>query len=109
MFLPSGQTGGFILFSPYSQSSQCWLLLTVLLLFPTPISRDFGLVSLLTGADKDSLDVLKGAGFGGKLKDPVGVGIKVSRSDAEARGNTVSYFIDGSGSKGGIRRGEIYQ
>jgi len=84
-------------------------LLAVLLLFPTPISRGFGLVSLLEGVDKDSLDILKGAGFSGELKDPVGVGIKVSRSDAEARGNTISYFMDGSGSKGGIRRGEIYQ
>jgi hypothetical protein len=37
----------------------------------TPICRDFCLVSVLAGVDKDSLKLLEGASFSGKLDRPM--------------------------------------
>lgn len=42
-----------------------------MLLYSTPIGNSFGIVSILSGVDRSSLDLLKGAGFSGELRDPV--------------------------------------
>jgi len=60
-------------------ATQPLLLLIFLLiriyLHPTPVSDNFGLIALLAGIDKDSLHILKGASFSGKLRKPVVVQI----------------------------------
>lgn len=51
------------------------------LLHRIPIGKGFGLVSILAGVDRSSLDWLRGAGFSGKLKDPVYLHISPSHAD----------------------------
>ncbi|KAJ9614555.1 hypothetical protein H2200_002692 [Cladophialophora chaetospira] len=47
------------------------VLLGRLLLHPAPISANFGMIALLAGVDKRSLNILDGASFSGKLHKPV--------------------------------------
>jgi len=62
-----------------------------MLMISTPVDRGFGLVSILAGADRDSLSILKGASLSGVL-----------RGDAELRiddiepGGSVKYTISSS-------------
>ncbi|KAF4967706.1 hypothetical protein FSARC_4766 [Fusarium sarcochroum] len=80
------------------------------LLFRVPISRDLGLVSLLAGADHDTLKLLKGAAYSGELLESVPVRIDVSHDEhqTEDKLGTVKYYIGDSGSHGIIRRGYVY-
>lgn len=43
----------------------------VVAFYSTPLGREFGLVSILSGIDRGSLDSLAGAPFSGNLKVPV--------------------------------------
>lgn len=49
------------------------------LFYSTPIDRGFGLVSILAGIERDSLDILKGASLSGKLRKSVRLNISTSR------------------------------
>ncbi|KAJ9615498.1 hypothetical protein H2200_001573 [Cladophialophora chaetospira] len=54
----------------------CLLLIILTLRYflrSTPMSDNFGLITLLAGADRDSLLLLKGASYSGKVKEPVKV------------------------------------
>jgi hypothetical protein len=46
-------------------------------LYDTPIDKGFGLVAILSGIDKDSLDVLNGAALSGELKRPINLNVAV--------------------------------
>ena len=69
-----------------------------LLLYSTPVSSGFGLISLLAGVSKDSLDMLRGAAFSGQLKRPVRVRISVvNQYDEEpfmTRDAKIKYELD---------------
>lgn len=56
------------------------------LLYSVPVSDDFGLVSLLSGAKEDCLRLLHGAGLSGNLRDDVHVRFEVSN---EAENTTI--------------------
>jgi hypothetical protein len=47
-------------------------------LYKIPIGKGFGLVSILSGVDRSSLDLLQDAGFSGKLSDKVALQISSS-------------------------------
>ncbi len=49
-----------------------------ILLYSTPVSKDFGLVSILSGVDLQTVALLKGAGFSGRLKQNVTLRISVA-------------------------------
>jgi hypothetical protein len=46
-------------------------------LYDTPIDKGFGLVAILSGIDKDGLDVLNGAALSGELRRPVNLNVAV--------------------------------
>ncbi|KAI4129187.1 MAG: hypothetical protein LQ338_002346 [Usnochroma carphineum] len=49
----------------------CILGLTATVLYSIPLDRGFGLISILSGVDRDSLDILAGAALSGKLRKDV--------------------------------------
>jgi hypothetical protein len=42
-----------------------------------PVSNDFGLVSILSGVDPETLPLIEGAGLPGKLRRPVTLNISI--------------------------------
>ncbi|KAL9102775.1 MAG: hypothetical protein Q9163_002093 [Psora crenata] len=63
-------------------------------LYDTPIDIGFGLVAILSGIDKDGLDVLNGAALSGKLTRPVtlNVAVLVDANEGMTRGR-IRYSI----------------
>lgn len=51
-------------------------------LYSTPVGKDFGLVSILSGVDWQTLGLLRGAGFSGNLEAPVTLDIRVKTAIA---------------------------
>jgi hypothetical protein len=49
------------------------------LLYHTPIGNGFGMVGIMSGIDKDSLNLLSGAAFSGDLEKPVKLNISFVR------------------------------
>ncbi|KAL8840878.1 MAG: hypothetical protein Q9170_001142 [Blastenia crenularia] len=97
-----------------------WLLYVVLAVIPfmtvvmfvmiiafrsTPIGKGFGIVAILAGVDRDSLDVLEGAGLSGELKKPVGMGIKALDRDPARVRYSIGAETQG---KGRLRKGVKY-
>jgi hypothetical protein len=79
-------------------AAQPMLLVFILLarnfLHSTPVSENFGLVMLLAGVQRDSLDILKGASFSGKLTNPVTVRVVVREELSSGTvGPTVEYIL----------------
>lgn len=71
----------------------------------TPIGRGFGLISLLAGIRVDSLRLLEGASFSGKLKKPLAVKITVASPPRSVdRGVSehpkIEYVLDDEGQSG---------
>ena len=57
-----------------------------LLLSNIPLGSGFGMIALLAGVRKDTLQILKGASRSGKLKKPVRISTSVHDSPAAAKG-----------------------
>jgi hypothetical protein len=79
--------------------------LVALMMYGTPMSQGFGMVSVLAGVDKKSVDLLSGATFSGRLKIPMGLRIKV-RTDStqeDDRLHRVEYIVGERGSQGEVR------
>ncbi|KAL8710647.1 MAG: hypothetical protein Q9220_004871 [cf. Caloplaca sp. 1 TL-2023] len=55
--------------------------LSATLFYTTPVDRGFGLTSIMSGIDRDSLDSLAGAGLSGKLRKDVKVWIRPTRDE----------------------------
>lgn len=66
----------------------------IIVLHSTPIGKGFGLVSLLAGMDRDSLDKLHGASFSGELERRAQVRIATEYSSA-GKGVVVYHIGDG--------------
>ena len=83
-------------------------------LYSTPVSSKFGLVALLAGVSRDSLDVLRGAAFSGELTRPVRVRISTFDRDGDDEGPNnngaagVDYELDSQGKHDDVREGSLY-
>ncbi|KAL8964357.1 MAG: hypothetical protein Q9183_004508 [Haloplaca sp. 2 TL-2023] len=65
--------------------------LTASVFYSAPLGRGFGLISILSGIDRDSLDVLGGAALSGKLTKDVKLSIRSAEN--EAHEHTVEYAV----------------
>jgi hypothetical protein len=81
--------------------------------YAAPIGKGFGITAVLSGVNKDSLDLLSGAAFSGELERPVRLDISVA-NDEQSTGNTsqmghIQYSIDEVSARGkGLRKGTVY-
>ena len=66
------------------------LALIVCILNSTPLDKDFGLISILSGIDRGSLDVLNGASLSGQLATKVKL---VMRPMRNSQGDTIRYRV----------------
>ena len=80
-------------------------------LYSTPVSNGFGLIALLAGVSRDSLDVLRGAAFSGKLTKPVRIRILTKDQDdgwLRSREANIEYELDSKGGHDRIEKGRTY-
>lgn len=82
-------------------------------LYSTPADKGFGLVSILAGVEKASLEVLKGASLSGKLERPVrlriGIAEDVRNLDGGGKGEArLLYEVDSKAQHGKVKRRKIY-
>ncbi|KAF0332638.1 hypothetical protein GQ607_000654 [Colletotrichum asianum] len=71
----------------------------IALLHTAPLDRGFGLISILSGIERRSLDLLRGASLSGKLKEPVRL---IIRAMAPVQGDgesSIKYRIDPSSAR----------
>ena len=80
--------------------------LATMFLYETPISRGFGLVSILAGVERDSLDVLAGATLSGELEKPVKLTIDTSGKGVSPP--RIFYVVDENRKNGRIFRRRQY-
>lgn len=59
----------------------CVTFLLVTLCYSSPIDKGFGMIAVLSGVNKDSLDLVRGAALSGELSKPVKLGIEVDGVD----------------------------
>jgi hypothetical protein len=59
------------------------MFLLTLLFHSTPVQKGFGLVAILAGVDRDSLDIVQGAALTGELVKPVTMDIVVRKTENE--------------------------
>ena len=82
-----------------------------IVLYSTPVSNGFGLIPLLAGVSRDSLDVLRGATFSGELKRPVRIRISTNDRDnggPHTRETSIEYELDSQGRHDRIRKRRFY-
>lgn len=80
-------------------------------LYATPVDEGFGIIALLAGVQKESLDVLRGAALSGQLKRDVRAKIHVEDNKTEHGGEVyrpITIQLDGSGRSEGLERKEKY-
>lgn len=80
-------------------------------LYSAPVSNGFGLIALLAGVSRDSLDVLRGAAFSGKLSRPVRIRISTNVQDGgwlRGREANIEYELDSQGRHDSIEKGKTY-
>ncbi|KAL8868035.1 MAG: hypothetical protein Q9174_005261 [Haloplaca sp. 1 TL-2023] len=65
--------------------------LTASVFYKAPLGRGFGLISILSGIDRDSLDVLSGAALSGKLTKDVKLDIRSTAN--RTQGHSVEYVV----------------
>ena len=81
------------------------------MLYSAPVSNGFGLIALLAGVSRDSLDVLRGAAFSGTLTKPVRIRISTNVQDGgwlRSREANIEYELDSQGRHDRIEKGRIY-
>lgn len=91
------------------------MFLLATLLCSVPIGKGFGLVAVLSGINRDSLDLLSGAAFSGELERPVKLNISVinnannAERDQQSQMGRIQYNIDGpSLGTERLQRGKTY-
>ena len=77
-------------------------------LYSTLIDEGFGLISLLSGVKKDSLDILQGVALSGTLKRGVMVHFNVSTDADEGRPERVQVVLDALGPSGTLNSKTLY-
>jgi hypothetical protein len=75
--MQANQWGLYLILAVHPVLTIMILLALITLLYHTPISDGFGLVSVLAGIERDSLDRLQGAALSGSLIKPVSMHISV--------------------------------
>lgn len=80
------------------------------LMYATPISNGFGLISLMAGTSREGVDILRGAAFSGQLERPVTVRISIvdDQSVETRQGASVEYELNAPGRQGRIEKGKVY-
>jgi hypothetical protein len=81
--------------------------LATMLLHDIPISKGFGLLSILAGVETDGLDILEGATLSGELEEPVRMTIDIS--GVESPSPRVFYVVSGKGMNGRLVRRRKYR
>ncbi|KAL8653620.1 MAG: hypothetical protein Q9226_003772 [Calogaya cf. arnoldii] len=66
------------------------LILIALVFYSTPVDKGFGLISILSGIDRQSLDVLAGATLSGELKKTVKLVMRPVRDDQKS---AIEYYV----------------
>ncbi|KAI9830064.1 MAG: hypothetical protein M1819_005894 [Sarea resinae] len=84
-------------------------------LYSTPLGKGFGMVAIMSGVQRNSLDLLSGAAFSGELEKPVKLTISVEDDSNEQGGDQkssmkrIQYEIGGIlSSKKGLRKRTLY-
>ena len=80
-------------------------------LYCTPVSNGFGLITLLAGVSRESLGVLRGAAFSGRLAKPVRIRILTGSQDdggSSSREADIEYELDSKGRHDRIEKGKMY-
>ena len=80
-------------------------------LYSAPVSNGFGLIALLAGVSRDSLDLLRGAAFSGRLTKPVRIRISTrDQDDGWLRGReaNIEYELDSKVRHDRIEKGRTY-
>ncbi|KAE9364085.1 hypothetical protein N431DRAFT_475080 [Stipitochalara longipes BDJ] len=81
--------------------------------YSSPIGKGFGMAAVLSGINKESLDLISGAALSGELERPVRLDISIA-NDVQSTGNNsqtgrIQYSIDGVSARGkGLRKGKVY-
>lgn len=84
---------------------------TILFLYSVPMSRGFGMVSMLAGVDPASLGLLEGAAFSGNVREDIGLKIRViPNTDDEIVGGSdrIVYTLGERGPEGRVKHRKIY-
>lgn len=79
-----------------------------ILLYAVPIGRNFGLVPLLAGVRKESVSLLNGAAFSGKLLKPVFVRTKLTEIGTHKTAITYDLVLETGSLEGTIESKPIY-
>ncbi|KUJ18893.1 uncharacterized protein LY89DRAFT_780871 [Mollisia scopiformis] len=77
-------------------------------MYGTPIGRGFGMITVLAGVKRQSLDRLTGAAFSRDVREKIGLRIKVRRDYRAEHENRVEYVLGKDGITGEIIRGQKY-
>ena len=77
------------------------LILSATLFYTTPTDREFGLISIMSGIDRDSLDNLAGAGLSGKLLKSVKLYMRPAHKDQRS---AIEYHLASTTAPGSARR-----
>jgi hypothetical protein len=80
--------------------------LTIVILYETPVTRGFGMVSVLAGIDRSSLDLLAGAAFSGKLDRYVELKIRLGSAAQDVGSDAcghATYCLGESGCEGRVK------
>lgn len=87
------------------------MFLLAMALYDTPVDKGFGLVAILSGIDKQSLEIMHGAALSGELRRPVNLNIDVLGDVGEdMTSRRLRYTIGGEGQgKPKLRRGMKYE
>ena len=89
------------------------MFLMSILLYSTPLSKNFGLVAVLSGIDKESLGSIPGAGLSGELEGPIKLRISVVHNEGSAgianETSRIQYRVGGPPEiSKGLARGKVY-
>ena len=86
------------------------MFIIALLFYHAPIDEGFGLVTLLSGVNKESLEVLRGAALSGELRKPISLDITVvDQGEKGANTGQIGYSLsDKSNGKASLKRRIVY-
>lgn len=83
--------------------------LAVFFMFSSPIGRNFGLVSVIAGIDRNTLWLLSGAAFSGDTSKPIGISVTVLSDRDGDEPDRIEYRLGESGTNGKVQQKRVYQ
>ena len=67
--------------------------IVAILLHRTPVGKDFGLLSILSGVEPTTLKLIRGAGLSGKSRQPVRIDISTQSTVLDGKETRIQYFL----------------